>query len=445
MKRTLESVLADIRNGKGPSLLLLHGDDYRVHSAGRAILDLLVPPEKRDFNLERFDGRAAPWDEIEAALMTPPFFSGAKTVVIENAPYFFSREQRGELGAKVLQLWGEGKKEEAARLLVDLLLLEGWTQERWEGLKGPSAAGRLAALLGGEEREVVEQVEALLAFCHAGGMNFTRPKGGEGQRLMELLERGLPPWDILLIIASQVDRRTRLYKGFGEKGWVLDLTVEKDRAGRISRELLAEFLDRRLKEVGKRVEVQAREMILERAGEELWAVHQELEKLFLYVGAEPWIRAQDVEEIFLDQGEGWVFDLLRSMAERKPVEALRHLARLLSQGDHPLKLLGTIVGEVRRLLAVRQLIENELSGTWTKEMSYPQFQREVLQNGPPPAQNPYRYYMTFKNAENFTTGELIRALEWIHRTDQRLKSSGQPPRIAMERLILEMCQRQGQR
>jgi len=325
--------------------------------------------------------------------------------------------------------------------LADLLLLEGWTQERWEGLKGPSSAGRLAALLGGEEKEVVEQVEALLAFCHAGAMTLTRPKEGEGQRLMELLERGLPPWDILLIIASQVDRRTRLYKGFEEKGWVLDLTVEKER-GRISRELLAEFLDRRLKEVGKRVEAQAREMILERAGEELWAVHQELEKLFLYVGAEPWIRAQDVEEIVLDQGEGWVFDLLRSMAERKPVEALRHLARLLSQGDHPLKLLGTIVGEVRRLLAVRQLIENELSGTWTKEMSYPQFQREVLQNGPPAAQNPYRYYMTFKNAENFTTGELLRALEWIHRTDQRLKSSGQPPRIAMERLILEMCLKQ---
>src|SRR3970040_1078229 len=155
MKRTLESVLADIRNGKGPSLLLLHGDDYRVHSAGRTILDLLVPPEKRAFNLERFDGRAAPWEEIEAALMTPPFFSGAKTVVIENAPYFVSREQRGELGAKVLQFWGEGKKEQAAKLLADLLLLEGWTEERWEGVKGPSSRGRLCRLLGGEEREVV--------------------------------------------------------------------------------------------------------------------------------------------------------------------------------------------------------------------------------------------------------------------------------------------------
>src|SRR3970282_1993117 len=118
MKRTLESVLADIRNGKGPSLLLLHGDDYRVHSAGRAILDLLVPPEKRDFNPARSAGRPPPWNEIEAPLMTPPFFSGAKTVVIENAPYFFSREQRGELGAKVLQLWGAGKKEEGGRLLA---------------------------------------------------------------------------------------------------------------------------------------------------------------------------------------------------------------------------------------------------------------------------------------------------------------------------------------
>lgn len=79
-------------------------------------------------------------------------------------------------------------------------------------------------------------------------------------------------------------------------------------------------------------------------------------------------------------------------------------------------------------------------------MTYPQFQQSVLQHGPPLlTQNPYRDYMTFKNAENFTTRELMRALEWIYQTDHRLKSSGNPPRMAMERLILEMCQREGQR
>lgn len=440
MKQNLEALLAEIHKGQAPSLLLLHGDDYRVHSAGKALLDLLVPPEKRSLNLERFDGRTVSWDQIESTLMTPPFFSGTKTVLIDNAPYFQSREHKGELGARVLQLWGEGKKEDAARLFFDLLLLEGWTQERWERLQDPFPAAQFSDLLGADDRESREDVEDLLAFCRGSGMSPSQRRGSEGHRLADFLEQGLPPWDVLLIIASHVDRRTRLYKSFEEKGCVLDLGIERERSGRISREVLAEFLDRRLKEEGKKVEAQAREMILARAGEELWAVHQELDKLFLYAGEGPWIRAKDVEEAFLDRGEGWVFDLTRAVAERDSIEALGLLARLMSQGNHPLKLLGTMVAEVRRLLTARQLMEGEMRGKWRKEMTYPQFQQSVLQHGPPLlTQNPYRDYMTFKNAENFTTSEILRALQRIYQTDLRLKSSGNPPGMTMEKLILEMC------
>lgn len=440
MKRDLEAVLAEIRKGREPSLLLLHGDDLQVHTASKVILDLIIPPEKRAFNLEQFDGRTAPWDQIEAALMTPPFFPGRKTVFVQNAPYFLSREHKGELSERMLQLWGEGKKDEAARLFLDLLLLEGWTQERWDGLQGPFSAAQAAELFGADDREAKEEVEALLTFCRSRGMDLSRRKGGEGHRLMEFMEQGLPPWDVLLITASHVDRRTRLYKRFEEKGAALDLALGRDRKGRINSETLAKFLDQRLKEAGKMIETQAREMILLRAGDELWAVHQELEKLLLYVGEDPWIRVKDAEEAFLDQGEGWVFDLSESIAKKDSVGALRHLARLISQGDHPLKLLGTIVSEVRRLLAARQLIEGEMRQRWSRQMSYPQFQKNVLQHGPPlVSRNPYADYMIFQKAENFTTQELLHYLEWIYQVDIRLKSTGNPPRLVMERLILQMC------
>jgi DNA polymerase-3 subunit delta len=446
MKLNLEALLSAIRKGKGPSFVLLHGDDFQVHAATQAILDLLVPPENRAFNLERFDGRSAAWDEIEAALMTPPFLAGMKTVFVENAPYFVSREHKGDLGEKVLQLWGEGRKDEAARLLLDLLLLEGWTQERWDRLQGPSAMAELAELFGAGGKEVREEVEALLAYCREREMAPGQNRGGEGDRLMQLLERGLPPWAVLLMTASHVDRRTRLYKRFEEKGGTLDLALERERSGRINREVLAGFLDRRLKEAGKRIEPQARERILAQAGGQLWAVHQELEKLFLYAGEEPWIRVKDVEEVFLDQGEGWVFDLTKALAARDSVGALRHLARLLSQGHHPLALLGAIANEVRRLLIARQLLDGEMRQKWSRGMSYPEFQRSVLSDGTPlPAANPYAAYMSFKGAENFTTQELVRYLELLYQADIRLKSSGNPPRMVMERLILEMCQPVGTR
>ena len=176
MKRYLEGVLSEFRKGKGPSLLLLYGDDFQVHEATKAILDLLVPAEKRAFNLERFDGRSTPWGEIEATLMTPPFFSGIKTVLVENAPYFLSREHKGELGEKVLHLWGEGKKDEASRLFLDLLLLEGWTQERWEKLQGPFSATQVIELFGGDGKEIKEEVEGLFAFCRSTGMDLSQDR-----------------------------------------------------------------------------------------------------------------------------------------------------------------------------------------------------------------------------------------------------------------------------
>jgi len=439
MKQELEAVLAEIRKGEEPSLLLLHGDDYQVHAASKALLDLLVPPERRAFNLEQFDGRVAPWDEIEAALMTPPFLPGTKTVLVENAPYFLSREHKGEVGARVLQLWGEGKKDEAANLFLDLLIVEGWTQERWERSQDSTSGAELAELLGGDGRELKEEVEGLLLFCRNSGMELSQRRGGEGHRLMELLEQGLPPWDVLLITAN-VDRRTRLYKRFEEKGSVLDLSIGREKSGRMSREALAEFLDQRLKEGGKKIEAQAQGMILARAGAELWAVHQELEKLFLYVGEEPWIKVKDVEEVFSDQGEGWVFDLTKALAARDSVAALSHLLRLLSQGHHPLALLAPIASEVRRLMAARQLIEGELRERWKAGMSYPQFQKSMLHDGAAPLPgNPYFVYMSFKSADNFTLKELVRYLGLLYQTDVRLKSTGHPPRMVMERLILEMC------
>lgn len=438
MKANLESILAEIRKGKPPVMLLLHGDDFQVRAAVQAVLDLLVPPENRAFNLERFDGRSTSWDRIEASLMTPPFLSGTKTIWVESAPYFASAENKGEIGEKVLRLWGEDKKEEAARLFLDLLRLEGWTQERWDRIGSGASASEIAALLGDDGKDAA----ALVAYCRGQDFQVRQTGGGEADRLLHLLEQGLPPWGVLLLDASHVDRRTRLYKKFVEQGAALDLAIGRDKTGRLDRAALAQFLDQRLREAGKRLEPRAREMVLSRAGTELWSVHQELEKLFSYVGAETLIRAKDVEEILLDQGEGWVFDLTGALAARDTLRALGQLARLLSQGNHPLALLAPIANEVRRLLVARQLMDGELGRSWHSRMSPDQFRESIFPRvGPPLPAHPYAAFMSFKNAESFSAKELARDLELLYETDFRLKSSGHSPRIAMERLIVELCQK----
>ncbi len=79
-------------------------------------------------------------------------------------------------------------------------------------------------------------------------------------------------------------------------------------------------------------------------------------------------------------------------------------------------------------------------------MTFPEFQRNIIgQRGPLLMQNPYGDYMSFQRADPFTTRELVRYLQLIYQTDIKLKSTGKPPRMVMERLILAMCQEKNER
>lgn len=439
MKRDLPTVLAEIASGKAPRLLLLFGDDLQVQETAKAVLDLVVPADQRGFNFERFDGRGSPWDQIEASLMTPPFIPGKKLLWVENAPYFFSREQKGELGEKILELWRDGKRDDAVKLLIDLLVIEGWTQEQWDRLE-PSSTKALLALLDADSGEAQDDADALLTYGKSRDIDLSKRTGSQGHRLVDLLDEGLPEWAFILLTAVQVDRRTRLYKRFEEIGAVLNVGLERDRSGKISRESLLEFINQRLRQSGKTIEPQAREMVVARAGDELRGLQQELEKLVLFVGARPAIRAQDVEAIFADHGEGWIFDLTRALGDRDAAGALSQLARLLAQGEHPLRLLGTVASEVRRLLSARQLLDSDLARLWKRGMSYQQFQQTVLPQGTPPlTRNPYADYMCFQRAERFSASDLRGYMEGLFDADFRLKSSAGQPRLVMEKLVLNMC------
>jgi DNA polymerase III subunit delta len=439
MKRNFDSFLTDVGNGNGPGLVLLFGDELQVQAACKSLIDVVVPPDQREFNLERFDGRSAAWDQIEFSLLTPPFLPGKKLVWVESAPYFLSRENKSELGEKIMQLWRDDKKDDAGKLLLNLLAVEGWSQKQWEQLE-LSRAAALLELLEARDHDDREAAEALVAHCKSRGLELKEGRESEESAIRKLLTGGLPSWDFLLLTAAQVDRRTRLYKQFEETGAIFFLGLERDRYGKIGRDQLREFIDRQLSLSNKRVEPKARELILLRAGDDLRTLQQELDKLVLYVGDNAVIRPDDVETIFADQTEGWIFDLIRFIAARNSTAALCQLGRLVAQGDHPLKLLSTIAAEVRKLLSARQMLESDLRGRWKRGMTYKQFEHAIIdQSTTLLTRNPYADYLCLQRAETFSLPELLSYMRGIHEADLRMKSSGANPKLVMERLILQMC------
>lgn len=436
MSQDLAGILRELRDGNGPPIILLFGDDFRVRAASKAILEIITPDSDQNVNVERYDGRSCSWDEVEAALMTPSLFATCHTVVVDDAPYFAPAQRKGSLLEKALTLWADGQRDQSGRTLMGFLSAEGWSPDQWLEATESTTAGELAAAHGVNAKEV----QTIWQFCREQGLELGKGKTGDSKRLEELVDKGVPQGTSLIMLAAQVDRRARLYKKMTQAGCVLDLSIERDRSGRIRRESLAAFLDQQLRKAQKRIEPRAKEMMLARTGDELWAFYQEIEKLVLYVGAAPMIKAADVEEVFIDQAEGWVFDLTDALGRRDILKALRDLGRLLTNGEYPLRLLGAIASEVRRLLQSRELLDKELANVWRRGLSYQEFQRVLPQDLVGlPTRSPYVNYLTLQRAEKFTLRELKTYRGLIQDADRRLKSSGQVARAAMERLLIEMC------
>src|SRR5262245_63475374 len=85
-------------------------------------------------------------------------------------------------------------------------------------------------------------------------------------------------------------------------------------------------------------------------------------------------------------------------------------------------------------------MDGEVRGKWKRGLTYQQFQQNVLKEGAPIlTRNPYADYMCFQRADQFSLGELRACLTSSYEADLRLKSTGNNPRLIMEKLVLNMC------
>jgi hypothetical protein len=86
------------------------------------------------------------------------------------------------------------------------------------------------------------------------------------------------------------------------------------------------------------------------------------------------------------------------------------------------------------------LLDGELRKHWKRGLTFQQFQQNVLKEGAPLlTRNPYADYMCLQRANDFSAGDLRSSLAGVYDADFRLKSSGNNPRLVMEKLILDLC------
>ncbi len=441
---TLKAVLADIKKGKIAPCYLLYGDEeYLVKKAFQEIAASILP-EGGDLNLVVIDGEHEDDGRLAEALLTPSLISGKKLIVLRDTRLLYSRQTLPELVRKIKETL-ESNPSRAVKIFGAFLKTAGWTLEdlgdgNWKKISDEE----WSRMTGDDDRE--KWLPKLLTLYEEQGLTDGSLSDGEDAVSSALLA-GLPDENCLILTAGPVDKRKKLFKIIAETGVVLGFNRAKGEARQKDQmmEAAKEFLRKKRKDISP----EALLALGRKAGFDLRKSAAELEKLVTFVEDKPRIDEQDVENIIGKTREDSIFDLTGALGEKDLGKALAILRSLLDQGVHYLVILAMVIREMRFLLHAKMLLASGILPPFNSRTEYGRFQKAIL----PPlkewsaagnrlelaGQHPFVIYNALKFSERYSKEELIGHLEFLRDLDLALKTTGQDPLLAMERLVIRLC------
>ena len=237
----------------------------------------------------------------------------------------------------------------------------------------------------------------------------------EGEALLDCVNNPVES-TTLVFVSPKLDGRLKFSQALTRAAIMVDCSPLRDAQ-------LPAWITREAERVGLRFEDAAVQVLQESCGASLYGARRELEKLASYVPPGRSVTAADVHLLRgMDPGAS-VFDLTLAIAEGRRGRTLSILARNLEAGEAPLRILGSLAWQYRRLWKVKESLAN---GGRESEVA------RSLRMDP---------WKVRSFLERFSEPHLQAALRLFFDTDGRLKGgSGSRPRIVLERLLLKLCE-----
>ncbi len=285
----------------------------------------------------------------------------------------------------------------------------------------------------------------------------TRTTGAEAVKdgladLADQLKAGLPEGVKLLISAIGCDKRRALYKTLEKLADLRRFDVPD--AGKAAGEQeIADFIRRQLAKLGKQMDPAAFEAFRLLIAPDYREIANELEKLDLYTGTRPAITETDVRAICSASRQAVIWDLTDSLGARRLGDSLAALRHLLDGGENPIGVLMMLVAQFRLMLLARDLIDRRVlvpgsppNGAYqyvrrfqdlpeTETAHFPRTKTGALPNA-------WRFYRCAWAARNFSTTELVNALETLTDVNRQLVSTGLDNQLVLEQAIVRIARQE---
>ena len=227
----------------------------------------------------------------------------------------------------------------------------------------------------------------------------------------------MPPTTVLMLIDGKIGRGNPLLKRIApiSKVWEFPL---------LKRGTLQNWVRSRVAKCGGSISPRAVNLLTELAGENLWVLASEIDKLYLYAQGRR-IEEEDIRQATSYAREASIFALVDAIVEKKESAAMRLLHQSLTEGMAPAYILVMLSRQLRLLV---QALEIRGQGTSLIE------KREYLGLAPN-----YPIERLLEQSAGYPMPRLVEVYEKLLETDIAIKTGRWKDDLALDLLVAHVC------
>ncbi|HEV8541070.1 MAG TPA: DNA polymerase III subunit delta [Verrucomicrobiae bacterium] len=255
----------------------------------------------------------------------------------------------------------------------------------------------------------------------------------------------------LIITSPKVDKRKVFYKAIDKlgtvesfAGWSLEDKDWVDAAEMAARQ--------QLRGTGKEISEEALSLLVANVGPNNRLLANEVEKLSLFMGVRQEITMEDIEAVVSRNKQAKAFALADAVGVRDMGRLLKTLDQELwaLERDSQKSEIGILYGIISKVRTILFLKEMTKEGWITPGVDYNRFKSSLERIPPealppdrkfnPLAMHPYMLYNSLAHTKNYTSEELIRAMELLLTANQRLVTTSADAALVFQDTLIKIVQ-----
>ncbi len=454
--KTPPNILREIQANKILPVYLLCGEEnFLIEGTLKQMLDHLLTPETRDFNLSFLEGTDVTTQEILSQVDTYPVMSDWRAVVVRDTGLFKAQQRSTPItvlrNAFKIETTDPQKCISTMAKILEVKPYQIAEQHFDYENSVVSLINELNTRLNDEERGFLERLPQIAQQLDLYSTDASAVDDVE--LMLEWLEGDLPKNSVLIFtVRGTVNERNRLVRAIESVGRYRSFApVEAGTS--LNRDPLYIKVTEKLSEFEKQITPRAFSQLRIRTGGDMHTIAEAINKIINFVGDKRQVDEQDIQNVVTQNTFDNIFDLTDAIGKRSVRQALKSLHDVLASGQDPIPVNATIARHFRFALQAKLIAEKRGLRPLRSRMPLQDFIKNIYQ---PIAeeigsllpkstthnilkQNPYVAYKIFQTLHSFTTEELSAGLEKTLTVDTELKTSQTDAIATLEQLVYELC------